>query len=46
MTPTKADSDYTIFIAKHTSGGMAYGITWEQAELEGLMEEIEMNDKQ
>ena len=29
------------FIAGYTSGGMPYGITWEEAEEEGLLEDEE-----
>ena len=30
-----------FFIAGYTSGGMPYGITWEEAEKEGLLEDEE-----
>lgn len=34
------DSDeYFYYIAGHTQAGFAYGITWEQAEVEGLLDE-------
>ncbi len=36
------DSDENFyFIAVYTSGGMPYGITWEEAEKEGLLEDEE-----
>ncbi len=36
------DRDGTFyFIAGYTSGGFPYGITWEQAEEEGLLDEDE-----
>ena len=36
------DSDENFyFIAGYTSGGMPYGITWEEAEMEGLFEDEE-----
>ena len=30
-----------FFIAGYTSGGMLYGVTWEEAEKEGLLEDEE-----
>lgn len=40
--PAETDSfqnETFFFIAGHTSGGAPYGITWDQAEEEGLLEE-------
>lgn len=31
--------EYFYFIAGYTSGGVPYGITWEQARKDGLIEE-------
>ncbi len=40
------DSDeYFYFIAGYTSGDVPYGITWEQAREEGLIEEEEFDDE-
>jgi hypothetical protein len=38
LQPTLFDSDETFyFIAGYTPGGFPYGITWEQAESDGLL---------
>jgi|GEM_PF-2705759 hypothetical protein len=36
--------EYFYYIAGYTSGGAPYGITWEEARAEGLIEEGENKD--
>ncbi len=32
--------EFHYFIAGYTSGGASYGITWEEAEAEGLLDDL------
>lgn len=42
--PVLEQDEYYYFIAGYTSGGAPYGITWEQAREDGLIEDVDEND--
>ena len=38
LNPYPDSDEAHYYVAGHTSGGFAYGITWEQAEADGLLD--------